>query len=664
MTTDPQLKGLRYIAVARCSTKAQADTSPGDQIKIIDDFASRNGMIKVDEIAAAMSASNPTNIDKLIDSLIERKQTLNDFDAIVFQDSSRINRSGVEHGGALYWKVRQAVIRIITALDHVPENPLAPVMRALKQHTDYAQTVTSAHNIARGCQSALEDGRRGHCGTPPYGLDKLYLSQDGAGLFRIRSLSDGRQLKLAVDSDQVLETYGRNEVSGAPAFFRKQKSDRVRLVPGDPKKVEAIRQMFRRWVEDDWGAYSIASELNKAGVPSPSGGAWCQSTILSILRNPIYTGIGVANRHATGRYFIRSKEHPEPATPVPDAGDKKRNRIPAVPRPPSDWMKIEEPYLKDLLPPHVREVAVMRQEVYWARHAGAPAPSPRKDKHRGSIFVLKGVLRSKQGGHPMTGTVRGIGNGYRYYLVSRGQMVPGANPVLHKLIPAAPIETFVKKLVAQTLTSVPDLRQRVIEALKAEQAALHKADKEAEALRRELGELERQARSLSDLLKQCDEPTLKQQLLAAAMRMNAIRNRLEACASAEMLGNDAIENLADQVVADLTKRAAALELMSPPQVRQILDLLVEKLEVDLETREVEAILSLPAHALRPQTVMGLDRKPVYALVIEAHSPRVPLLHLKQPIVEPASREPGEATFPIEPASSAEDTEGHLLPPAA
>ena len=59
-----------------------------------------------------------------------------------------------------------------------------------------------------------------------------------------------------------------------PAHYIKQKTERIRLVPGDPERLRIVREVYERHLRDGWGYFRIAEELNSRGTPSPRGGKW------------------------------------------------------------------------------------------------------------------------------------------------------------------------------------------------------------------------------------------------------------------------------------------------------------------------------------------------------------------------------------------------------
>ncbi|MGU9962108.1 MAG: recombinase family protein [Candidatus Puniceispirillales bacterium WSBS_2018_MAG_OTU23] len=86
------------------------------------------------------------------------------------------------------------------------------------------------------------------------------------------------------------------------------------------KEADIIRWMYDQYI-DGASIYAILKDLNERGVPSPRGGLWAASTISGqynrgsgILRNPIYKGVMVWNKHnfakhpETGVCHIRTND--------------------------------------------------------------------------------------------------------------------------------------------------------------------------------------------------------------------------------------------------------------------------------------------------------------------------------------------------------------------
>ena len=78
-----------------------------------------------------------------------------------------------------------------------------------------------------------------------------------------------------------------------------------RLVLGPDWEVEAVRLIFRLYVDTPAGLCGVAEELTRRGVPTQRGNAgavWCEQTVKKVLDNPVYVGHLVWNRRACGKY--------------------------------------------------------------------------------------------------------------------------------------------------------------------------------------------------------------------------------------------------------------------------------------------------------------------------------------------------------------------------
>jgi site-specific DNA recombinase len=81
-------------------------------------------------------------------------------------------------------------------------------------------------------------------------------------------------------------------------YLRKTGTTPPRLVV-DEAESQLVQHMYRWLVEEQLTSYAIQRRLNEHGI-APRGGldrSWSQSTVIDILRNPIYTGQAMRNRH-------------------------------------------------------------------------------------------------------------------------------------------------------------------------------------------------------------------------------------------------------------------------------------------------------------------------------------------------------------------------------
>ena len=71
----------------------------------------------------------------------------------------------------------------------------------------------------------------------------------------------------------------------APYGYRKEGGSLVVI----PEEAIVVRKIYHAALSGK-GVSSIARELNSAGIPSPAGGQWGKTTLLRIIRNPVYAG--------------------------------------------------------------------------------------------------------------------------------------------------------------------------------------------------------------------------------------------------------------------------------------------------------------------------------------------------------------------------------------
>lgn len=78
----------------------------------------------------------------------------------------------------------------------------------------------------------------------------------------------------------------------------------------NPAGAEVVRLIFRKYVQERKGAWTIARELQEAGIPSPSGRtAWRGTVVLKILRNEKYCGDLKQKKTFTPDYLTHQKKY-------------------------------------------------------------------------------------------------------------------------------------------------------------------------------------------------------------------------------------------------------------------------------------------------------------------------------------------------------------------
>jgi site-specific DNA recombinase len=80
----------------------------------------------------------------------------------------------------------------------------------------------------------------------------------------------------------------------APYGYEILKTDRERILVPHPEQAQVVKMIFESYTHDDpeirMGSNKIANELNRLGYKTYTGKPWEPSTILSIIKNAVYSG--------------------------------------------------------------------------------------------------------------------------------------------------------------------------------------------------------------------------------------------------------------------------------------------------------------------------------------------------------------------------------------
>ncbi len=618
------LRGKRYIRLVRCSTKGQADTSINDQLALLAAFAQRYEMVHVDDlILEGVSVSTPKTF---VDDLIARKKSRNDFDVVLIQDTSRLTRGGSQHGSKLEWDLRAAGIQVVFALDGVPEGDFADLIKGMKYLSGQQTAKQISKNATRGAQSALEQGRIGYSRRAAFAIDRLYTAPDGTPKYIIRNLADGTQLKLDPSTGAVVDRFAKTV--NAYNHNRKQKDELVVYILGEASQVDTVRRIFNRRFLDGWGQHRIAQELNDTGLLGPSGKDWSMTAVMRLLKNPIYTARTIANQSTRCIYNMRS-----PSEPTPVVHDlqilNERKRPPIRIRPSEEWIWDDEPMLKDFLEPRVRELAIVQQDIWLAAKAGGYTPKFDRDRHRDSKYILKNILTAKQNGSPLTGQLRGRKpNWKRYYAVSHSFHRPKqADRVLRKAVLAKPLEELILNVVRITLLSAPALRTTLKREIDNAMRATGDVGLRMKKLTEQLADLKRQVDFVIKNVSAIGEDESAVRLATLKRQRDEVQQTLSAEQASGAIAVEDADTVADRLVVMLSTAGKAMDLRCQPALRSLLQTLVAKAEVDLETGNLDLELRLPKSALATQDWRCLVNASYRRQSDEAHQDGILLLRM-------------------------------------
>jgi hypothetical protein len=601
------LGGMKYINWVRCSTRGQVDTSIEDQLTLLNTYGERRGMIHAgDARLDGVSGLHP-RVHEQVGELIDRKKEKNDFDVVLVHDFSRLTRMGALDGAHIEYVLRDAGIELVSVMDNVPPGEFADVFKSLKLTAANQQSKAIALATTRGAMTAILSGRVPHCNNTPYGTDRLVLAPNGQPRFLLHDFADRTQQKLDPKTRTVLEAFGRNAKSGSPNHYRMQRGDQVVLVPGAPEQVAVVRMIYELHHTQGWGEHRIAKELNDQGVPAPRGGPWSSRTAHIILTNPIYLGQGLTNQTAAGRHFMRSKDGPQPANRSHQELSKYR-QPPRRLRTEDEWVWVQQPALAEFLPAAIRPLAKAEQEDFRRRRLTRTRPTPKQqDRHRETSFILKRRLTCAQTGRPLTGRTCGGSKGkkrFRYYGLTKGFGYPASKPIAPtKLLPAEPIEQLVVKQLAVVIRSMPQLLPAVKERLRQEQVSRSEHQPDLEALRRQRQQLHDQINFVVDELPTIGREAAKAKANELAVRLDQVESQIRQHTPKPVLSDKEIDRRVETVLGAVGDSVDLMRHLGRSVLERLLDLLLGKAVVDLNSRTVELEFRLPTWALEsPESV--------------------------------------------------------------
>ncbi len=297
----------RAVGYVRRSTDRQEQSIP-DQKKALEAYAAEHGLhlvkFYIDDAISGTSTLGRRAFQQMIG---DAESPTHRFDIIVVYDVKRFGRIDNDEAGYYRYKLRTHGVEVRYVSENFNGDTTDDLLRPVKQWQARQESRDLSKVTIRGLLSKSDTGFW-MGGTPPYGYDLRYENGDGKFLFILRYMPDGSK-QLLDKKGTLVRTLARGESLSI------SKRDHARLVPSDHERVKIIKRLFKMYAEQGKGYRSLADTLNQEGVPTPRGpkwsyiysGLWTDSTIRSILVNPIYAGDMVWNRRTDARFHRISK---------------------------------------------------------------------------------------------------------------------------------------------------------------------------------------------------------------------------------------------------------------------------------------------------------------------------------------------------------------------
>jgi hypothetical protein len=417
-TASPPATALA-VGYLRRSTDRQEQSIP-DQQRTIEAFALTHSLRLIrfytdDAISGTSTAERPAFQQMIADARGGGDGPR--FTRVIVYDVKRFGRIDNDEAGYYRHLLRSCGVEVIYASENFSGDSTDDLLRPVKQWQARQESKDLAKVTIRGLVSKAQTGARERAlhqasseadgtspphrpvsggwmgGAPPFGYDLRYESSSAQFIFIVRHEADGSKTLLD-KRGRVIRTIPRGETLGI------SKKDRAHLVPSEPTRVAAIRELFRLYTEEARGYKAIAEALNRQRTPTARGkawsdryaGLWSVGTVRAILCNPAYAGDLVWNRRTDARFFrITGEGHAIPRSDTPGVSRRLAHNDER------DWMITPDAH-EPLVSRRVFEIARQRMlersaaaehtENTSAAQAGWGGWSPPKAR-----FLLSGLCR-------------------------------------------------------------------------------------------------------------------------------------------------------------------------------------------------------------------------------------------------------------------------------
>jgi len=528
-----------------------------------------------------------------IDEIIKLKTDGVHFDLLIVPSIDRFTRAGQGHGAKMFWDLEAAgIVTYFVAENLFSDDRMHRYIISFMLDAAQQFVVSNTRSSLLGNTNSFLDGRSPHCRIPIYGLDRMY-SVDGKDVHRMRSLPDGTQQMLNPAGDEILRRFGKNVKGKSPEHYVKQKNEDVRLVPGDPQHVGIVHTIYELVYVQRRSFHSIAKHFNDSGKLSPRGKQWEGDAIKSISLNPTYLGILRLGKTTEAIYYKTAVGSPAPSDVTIEELRDSSGRVRTRARPAEEWLLREDPELRAFLPKHLDEVARPVIEAHMREEGKAKPLRPlNKDRHRNSDFFLKYILKSKQGGHRMTGKSHGRNGEKRSYRVPLGQRCPLSGNVLNRAINATALEKEMLNVLREVLLSKPDLKETLRRAAADhvhKDEPLNDHDQIEKTLKKRQKQIAVGMQNLTGEV-ELDRP-IEAKLAEYREDVMRLRTARRLTPTPKMPIN--IDAAADQLAAELADFGSNLDGKDFAIIHEMFGLLVHKMEADLVTKEIDISLAIP-----------------------------------------------------------------------
>ena len=374
----------------------------------------------------------------------------------------------------------------------------------------------------------------------------------------------------------------------------------------DEVEAEVVREVFRRYTEEQMSIAEIARWLSERGIPTRTGKAvWDRSTVWGMLRNPAYRG-----QAAFGKTKM-SERHGKPTRPTRRRGERHGRRPARHDQPAEAWTLIPVPALVTGEQFELAQERLVENAHFAKRNTRRPGP-------------LQGLVVCRECGYACYRTSTRTTKRKIVYYRCIGQdnwRHVGGRVCQSRPIRADELEPLVWGEVRRLLEGPALVRAEIDRRLQAARTE-HPAARRREALERDLSRagaaIGRLIEAYQEQLVSLDE--LRARMPALRKRQTTLSAQLDAL-DAELHDAETYLKLADTLEGFLTRLADGLDRLSVEEQQRILRLVVREVLVGGDDDTIAIRHSIPSpnggpngsYPLRGSSHLALAGKHVLAL---------------------------------------------------
>jgi len=383
-------------------------------------------------------------------------------------------------------------------------------------------------------------------------------------------------------------------------------------------EAEVVREVFRRYIEDDCSIADLARWLTGQAIPTRKGkGVWDRSTVWGMLRNPAYRG-----QAAYGKTKVTDR-HGKPTRTTRARGERRGRRQVRADEPVEQWLFIAVPPLITDETFALAQQRLQRNAHFAKRNTRQPGP-------------LQGLVVCRECGYSCyrTSTRTSKQKIVYYRCIGQDNWRHVGGRVCHsRPIRADELEPLVWSEVRRLLEDPTLVRAEIdrrLHALRSE----HPATRRRETLERDLtrtgAALERLIEAYQEQLISLDE--LRARMPSLRKRQSTLQAQLDAL-DGELHDAETFLKLADTLEAFLGRLADGLDQLSLEDQQRILRLIVREVLVGGDHDKITIRHSIPTPTggpngtgcpLRGSSRLADPGEPVHALrVRHVDGPELP-----------------------------------------